>query len=190
MPAALRASSLNRLSARWGACGRRRSLPGTSVSTLETKDSRGIHVPGQTSPASEDALLFTFSPAASRLARGVGSRRGGRVIVCPPMFTVRGGIGGEEPHSVAPVGCPDGTSRNNHWPDGISNGFKVFADPVDRELSALRLNLITRSEQIGLAFQRNDVSGLYHPERIPATFSPITQRGRTSPIMRSISGQR
>ena len=190
MPAALRASSLNRLSARWGACGRRRSLPGTSVSTLETKDSRGIHVPGQTSPASADALLFTFSPAASRLARGVGSRRGGRVIVCPPMFTVRGGIGGEEPHSVASVGCPDGTSRNNHRPDGISDGFKVFADPVDGVLPAFRLKLVTRSEQIGLAFQRSDVSGLYHPERMPATFSPITQRGRTSPIMRSISGQR
>ena len=110
--------------------------------------------------------------------------------MCPPIITIRGGIGGEEPHSVAPVGCPDGTSRNNHRPDGISDGFKVFADPVDGVLPAFCLKLVTRSEQIGLAFQRNDVSGLYHPERMPATFSPITQRGRISPIMRSISGQR
>ena len=82
--------------------------------------------------------------------------------MCPPIITIRGGIGGEEPHSVASVGCPDGTSRNNHRPDGISDGFKVFADPVDGVLPAFRLKLVTRSEQIGLAFQRNDVSGLYH----------------------------
>ena len=54
--------------------------------------------------------------------------------------------------------------RNNHRLDGISDGFKVFADPVDSELSVLRLKLVTRSEQIGLAFQRSDVNGLYHRE--------------------------
>ena len=80
------------------------------------------------------------------------------------MFTIRGGIGGDEPHPVPPVGRPDSTSRNNHRLDGISDGFKVFADPVDSELSVLRLKLVTRSEQIGLAFQRSDVNGLYHRE--------------------------
>ena len=78
------------------------------------------------------------------------------------------------------MGSLDGTSRNNHRPDGISNGLKVFADPVDGELSVLRLNLITRSEQIGIAFQRSDVRRLYHREDTSNVFTNNPARSDVS----------
>ena len=68
-------------------------------------------------------------------------------------------------------GAPTAWGRNNHRPDGISDGFKVFADPVDGVLPAFRLKLVTRSEQIGLAFQRSDVRRLYHREDASNVFT-------------------
>ena len=219
MPAALRASSLNRLSARWIASSisssdrqsaksariRRRSdsghIPSSSVRTGDSfgksrKHPRGLRTQPRLPPSSWPPSSLPFSccshsaprPRGLLVALEAGAEAG---LQCALQCSPSAAASEARNHTRSRLwGAPTAWGRNNHRPDGISDGFKVFADPVDGVLPAFRLKLVTRSEQIGLAFQRNDVSGLYHPERMPATFSPITQRGRTSPIMRSISGQR
>lgn len=193
-PAALRASSLKRLSARRMASSissldrqpaksariRRRSdsghIPSSSVRTGDSfgkfrKHPRGLPTQPRLPPSNSPPSSLPFSccshsaplPRGSLVALEAGAEEG---IQSAPQCSPSAAASEATNHTLSrpPVGCANGTSRNNHRLDGISDGFKVFADPVDSELSVLRLKLVTRSEQIGLAFQRSDVNGLYHRE--------------------------
>jgi hypothetical protein len=54
----------------------------------------------------------------------------------------------EDEDAVAPVGSSDSRSRNKHRLDGISEAFKVFADPFDGEglLKFVSVNAVTLAE--------------------------------------------
>ena len=91
-----------------------------------------------------DWLLFTL-PVPQSIAVGVGSK---------PC---------DNPNPVSPVGCSDGTSRNNKRLDGISRTLKTLADFVEGEPLLLSVYVILL-EQRACASHVSLLAGLYHRE--------------------------
>ena len=69
----------------------------------------------------------------------------------------------DNPNPVSPVGCSDGTSRNNKRLDGISRTLKTLADFVEGEPLLLSIYVILL-EDIVCASHFNLLAGLYHRE--------------------------
>ena len=166
-PAALSASSLNRLSARRTASSissldrqsaksariRQRSdsghIPSSSVRTGDSfgksqKHLRGLPIRPRLPPSSwpPSSLPFSCCSHSALLPRGLlvaleaGAEAG---LSCVLQSSPSAAASEARNHTRSRLwGAPTAWGRNNHRPDGISDGFKVFADPVDGELSALR----------------------------------------------------
>jgi len=90
-------------------------------------------------------FLHTFNPCVT----GVG-----RIAVATPL--------GDEPHAVSAVGCADTASRNNNRLDGISCLFEVRAHEVGDVSFFDSIYVVTRTEEIGRAFQLSCTAGLNH----------------------------
>ena len=90
-------------------------------------------------------FLHTFNPCVT----GVG-----RITAATPL--------GDKPHAVSAVRRADTASRNNKRLDGISRLFEVFAHEVGDVSFFGSINVVTRTEESGRAFQLSCTAWLNH----------------------------